>query len=98
MAYVEVYDQATTLGSLKKQVAVAIHKAAVDIGNEDPQTANHANRLFWARQAAADPVGWADKAIWIVMENATIAASPASATDSDVQFVVNSSVNKLLRL
>ena len=99
MAYTDIYNAATVADHvLRKQVAVALAKAAVDIQNEDPATANHSQRLSWARKAADDPVAWAEKAIWIVLENATIQAAPTTTTDSDVQFVVNSAVSSLMRL
>lgn len=98
MAYTDIYTAATDeTHVLRKQVAVALHKAAVDVMNEDDQTADHSQRVAWARRALADPVGWAEKAIWKVLENATIQAAPAEATDNDVQFVVNSAIGSLMR-
>lgn len=99
MAYIDVYDQAVDANStLRKKIAVALHKAATDIAVEDPQTANHPQRLAWARRVISDPVGWSEKAVWTVMQNATIAAAPATATDNDVQFVVNSNVANFIRI
>ena len=96
MAYTDIFAGATVADHvLRKQVAVALHKAAVDIINEPTATEDHSQRMSWARKVLADPVGWAEKAIWKVLENATIQASPATAQDSDVQFVVNSIVNTL---
>lgn len=98
MAYIDIYAAATDVThSLRKQVAVALHKAAVDILNESAATEDHAQRMAWARRALADPVGWAERSIWKVLENATIQAEPAAATDNDVQFVVNSIVSSLMR-
>ena len=99
MAYTDIYDQAVAAAtSLKKKTAVALHKAAVDIINEDAGTALHTDRLTLANRIVSDPVAWADKVIWKVMENATIAADPAAATDSDVQFVTNSMINTILHM
>ena len=97
MAYSAIYDAATVPDSaLRKQVSVAIHKAAVNIRNEDPETANYARRIAWSRQVLSRGgiESMAQAMIWSVLENATIQASPATATDSDVQFVVNSLVNR----
>jgi hypothetical protein len=77
---------------------VALHKAASDIATEDPATADHSQRVAWARRVFSDPVEWAEKTVWIVMQNATIAAAPTTATDSDVQFVVNSNIATFLRM
>jgi hypothetical protein len=97
MAYSAIYTAATDAASpLRKQVAVAIHKAAVDVMNESAATALHQQRYYWARRAVSSadaPLAMASRWIWSVLENATIQAAPATATDSDVQFVVNSLVN-----
>lgn len=95
MAYTDVYNAATDpAAALRKQVTVALVKAAADIRNESAGTANHVRRAAWADLVVSDgPTVWADRVIWRVLENATIAAAPATATDNDVQFVVNSLVN-----
>jgi hypothetical protein len=95
MAYVDVYDAATNeANSLRKKVAVAVVKAVADIRNESAGTANHARRLLWCDRVTADgPQIWAGIVIWRVLENATILANPTTATDNDVQFVVNGLVN-----
>lgn len=98
MAYIDIYAAATDdTHVLRKQVAVALHKAAVDILNESDATANHAQRMAWARRVFSDPVAWSEKAIWKVLENATIQSAPAAATDNDVQFVVNSAIASFIR-
>jgi hypothetical protein len=97
MAYTDIYTAATDdTHVLRKLVAVAMHKAAQDVINEDAETANHNNRLVWARkvtQGADAPVTEAARWIWAVLENATIQAAPTEAADNDVQFVVNALVN-----
>lgn len=102
MAYSDIYNAATVADhSLRKQIAVAIHRAAVDVSNEAENTANHANRLHWSHQVLANnegPQQMAGRWIWKVLENSTIQASPETATDSDVQFVVNSIVNTMANI
>lgn len=97
MAYSDIYTAATDPDHvLRKQVAVAIASAATDILNESSSTENHANRLSWAKKVKLNneaPVNEAGVMIWKVLENATIQASPATAGDSDVQFVVNSLID-----
>ena len=99
MAYTDIYTAATDdTHVLRKQVSVAIHKAAVDVINEDSGTDNHANRITWARKVTSSnmsPVTEAERWIWKVLENATIQAAPTTSTDNDVQFVVNSIVNQM---
>jgi hypothetical protein len=98
MAYTDIYTAATDdTHILRKQTAVALHKAAVDILNEAANTELHKEREFWAFKVMRDPAAWAAIAIWKVLENSTIAAAPTTSTDSDVQFVINGLVNDLWR-
>jgi len=101
MAYVDLYAAATLNDAVEQplfqQVAVAVKKAAYDVTNEDPGTGNHAERLQWARNVhltSDGPQTWAKKMIWRVLDNATIAAAPTTATDADVQFTVNALVDE----
>lgn len=97
MAYVDQYAAAADLEStLNKQVVAAIIKAAADVKAEDPATANHANRLAWATKVSRHDAAVQEMALrrWEILSNSTIAAAPATATDNDVQFVVNSFVNQ----
>ena len=102
MAYTDIYTAAVAEDSvLRKQIAVAMFKAAVDIINEDVSYENHYNRLVWARKILASnsaPITEAEKWIWRVLENATIQANPATATDSDVQFVINSILSYIVNV
>lgn len=99
MAYTDIYDAAVVVNSpLRKRLAVALHKAATDISVEDPQTLNHSQRVAWARKVFADPVGWADKTIWTILQNSTIAATPDTAPDNDVQFAVNSNITAFFNM
>ena len=78
-------------------MVVAVKKAANDIRNEDVGTPNHAEREQWRRNVELitdGPQVWARKMIWRVLDNATIQAAPTTASDNDVQFVVNSLVDE----
>jgi hypothetical protein len=98
MAYTDIYTAATDAAHiLRKQVAIGLYKAAIDIMNESASTADHAQRVAWSRRVISDPLGWSEKAIWKVLENPTIKASPTTALDSDVQFVCNSLVSSLMK-
>lgn len=77
----------------RKQVAGALHSIAVDIIAEDPETADHSNRLTWARKVTADangPVTEAAKWIWLMLTNATFAANPEAADDGAVKTIATS--------
>jgi hypothetical protein len=94
MAYIDIYTAATAVDSvLLKQVTVALFKAAVDIIGESAGTANHANRIVWAKKVtgSADTLkSEASRWIWKVLENTTIQAAPTTSPDNDIQFAVNS--------
>lgn len=89
--YEEIYNLRNS--SLVNRVEVAVAKAAYDVRNEVPETANHANRIIWAASALVDPKTRANEMMWQVLSNATIQASGQASTDNDIQFVVNSLVD-----
>lgn len=96
MAYVDLYNVlCADVGDsvLWRQAFVAVLKAAADIRNEDAETANHANRLAWGESVEQDPAAMVRQMRYRILENATIAAAPTAATDSDVQYVINSLVD-----
>lgn len=80
-------------GALKPRVTAAVAKAAQDVLNEDPGTANHVARVAWAKAALQNAQAAAEEMMWGVVGNATIQASGDSSTDNDIQFVVNGLIN-----
>lgn len=88
-----VLNQGTGDHRLWRQVFVALLEAATDIRNEDPDTANHANRLTWALDVEQNTTTHVLAMRARILENATLAADPGGATDNDVQYVVNSLIN-----
>jgi len=99
MAYTDEYALfADNANDIHKKVARAIDLAARDVINEDEGTANHAIRIVWAQWMRADPdrvIAEAHRAMLRVLDNATVSAAGNTATDNDVQFVVNSIVNTM---
>jgi hypothetical protein len=91
MALIDQYNLAYS-GNLPKRVCAACWTAAVNILNEDAGTANHANRVLWAKAALQEAVsGTMVKRITVdCAQNASIAAAGEAATDNDIQFIVNS--------
>lgn len=79
--------------NMKKRVTVAIAVAAQNILAEDGGTTNHANRVIWADEALKDAQLMAEKIMWRVLGNASIAANGEASSDSDIQFVVNSLID-----
>lgn len=92
MALQDIYDLTFQAEELRQRVHGACISAAVDVLNEDAGTANHANRLAWAKAVlVAEPGNALIKHVYrFVLSNATVLAAGAEATDNDLQFVVNS--------
>jgi len=75
------------------QLCGVLFNAARDIEAEHPDTGNHANRLLWAAKVKANRKAMARAMMADVLENATIAADVANATDSDVAWQVASLID-----
>lgn len=99
MGYIEEHDLFRDTGNdLHKKVSRAIDVAARNVVNEDPGTANHAERFVWASKARQNPDNILNEAHqWMlaVLDNPTIAAAGNASTDNDVQFVVDSLVDTM---
>lgn len=99
MSYIAEFDLLfDETNDLHKKVARAIDKAARDVIAEDPGTANHAQRLRWAEAMRADVDKIREEAhrvMPLVLDNPTVSSAGNTATDNDVQFVVNSLVDRL---
>lgn len=97
------YDELLTLAStasgtsLQRQIRVAVVVAADVIRAESTGTANHANRLLWARQAMTQPNIEADRMLWAVLaqNRAFTTAQILGASDATVQTAVNAAVDLL---
>ena len=82
-------------GTLFIKVKVACFIAANAITAEPTATANHVNRLLWAKQVYEDPEREARRMLWAVLaanQGATL-AQIQGATDAQVQTNVNASVD-----
>jgi hypothetical protein len=87
---------------LRYATTAACINASEDILNEDPQTANHANRVIWANRP---PEVNAIQIMVAVARNTTVQSKWADRTtqnleewlrfdDGDIQFIVNSNVDR----
>lgn len=80
---------------LRQQIKIAIAVAAQTITNEAAGTANHAQRVVWAKTALGNPDAEVERVKWYVLA-ANAAATPAQITGADdptVQAQVNAAVN-----
>lgn len=92
--YAELFDLRAD-SALRNRIAVACVVAAEAIRSEDAATANHANRLLWAKAVFANPVGEAERMLWAVLaaNKALSEAQIKGASDAAVQTAVNAAVN-----
>lgn len=98
MALIDQYNfwnTAITQSTMRNRAAAAAMNAARDVLNEDAGTANHALRVKWAASVFDDVNRAGADLIPFLAANATIAAAGDAATDNDIQFVVNGSINTL---
>ena len=100
MAFAATYDVAVDPDHVfRKQLAGALHCIARDIINEAANVEDHARRLTWARSitASADgPVTEAGRWVWLMLTNATFAASPTTADDGAVKTIATSFLPTML--
>jgi hypothetical protein len=86
----------TKSATLRHRTAAAIAAAAEDVKNESAATANHADRFTWAvgvLEITGGPETEAERLMWLVLQNTTIANAGEAATDNEIQFVINGLVN-----
>lgn len=81
--------------SMRQRTLGATLKAANDIINEDPGTANHTERLAWAKSVFLDPIKYSIQMQSFVATNATVQSNGGEATDNDIQYIVNSNINNV---
>lgn len=82
-------------GVLTDKIKVACFIAAEVVRTEATGTANHANRLLWAKQVYGNPAGEAVRMTWAVLAQNAGAALGAitGASDATVQTAVNAAVD-----
>lgn len=98
MAYTDVYNAAIDT-AFQGRCLVATWVAAQAIINESAQTPDHVARLDWAQRILQDRANITPRQLAMqVLRNTTIAANPATATDGDLQFQVNSIIADLVRI
>jgi hypothetical protein len=89
--------------SFSARVALLALKSAVAVANEDPATADHADRVAWASKALRGDINNKQLASAIIASNssitATINATPANlgsdVPDGDIEFALNSIITAL---
>ena len=82
-------------GDLRNKIEVACIIAAEAIRVEDPATANHANRLVWAKRAFTSPGAIRDEMLMALLaaNSAAEVAAITGATDVVIQTKVNAAVD-----
>ena len=92
--YDELYGLREDPGLLKK-IEVACWIGADVVRSEDPGTANHANRLLWAKAVLEDPEDMALSMLPILLAQNKAAAVGAitGATDNSIQTAVENAID-----
>jgi hypothetical protein len=82
---------------LIEKIVVAVAVAGDTIRTEDVGTANHANRLVWAKAAFEDPRSVGKKTVWAVLaaNKSNTTAQITGATDAQIQTAVDDVVDVL---
>jgi glucose-6-phosphate isomerase len=93
MALIDQYNLQYLHTLLRQRTQIAIESAAYNVLNEDPGSANHANRIVWANTVLNNPEKMMNLEMAMVVQNPTIEAEGDNAADSDIQFVVNGLVD-----
>lgn len=93
-SYTELFDLIQD-SDLRNKVAVAVGVAADTIRVEDAGTANHANRVIWAKGAFSDPMAEAEKMLWAVVSanSGQTIANIQGASDVSIQTNVDAVVD-----
>lgn len=96
--YAELYTLSSN-NDLLNRTTVSILIAAEAIRVEDDQTANHANRLQWARAVLSNADREARRVLWaLLVQNRTLTvAQLTGVTDSALQTSVNTAVLSFVR-
>lgn len=98
MTYATTYAAATD-AAFQGRCIVATWVAAQDILSESTNTPDHQARLDWANRVLTDATNMSPRVLAMqVLRNAVIAANPSTASDSDIQFQVNSTIDALVRV
>lgn len=101
-AYIDSFKVRYETPSVQHQTEVAVMHAVTDINNEGEAVPDHANRLAWANWATGASSMAVVPFLWPVAMNPEIAGAvgtdPSGSTvpDTDVQFVVNSNVDRVI--
>lgn len=97
--YAELLTLASTASgdTLRNRIRVAVVVAADIVRAEAPATANHANRLVWAKKVLENPDAEAIKMLWAVLaqNRAATVTQITSADDATVQTAVNNAIDLL---
>lgn len=98
MAYADIYNAAND-EMFQGRCQVAMWKAAQDILSEDPQSDNHSQRFDWATAVLRNTARISKIQLAMqILKNSTIASSPGSASDGDIQFQANSVIDDLISI
>lgn len=80
--------------TLRSRIESALDKTATDIIYEDLGTANHAERILWAKDVLYSDIDMVSKMMGLLVQNASLQNSGNDASDNDILFIVASYVDE----
>lgn len=93
MALIDKYNLRHGSAVLRNRIAAACATAALDVLYEADTTPNYTQRRGWAISALTDASGMAERMMWAVIADATIATKGEAATDAEIQNAVNGRID-----
>lgn len=92
---IELYNLRYGVGGaeLKNRIEMQLGKTAQYILIENPATANHAERLNWAKLTLRDPQTMVEKMHSAILTDATISANGAASTDLQIESAVAAQID-----
>jgi hypothetical protein len=94
---IDLYTLVYNTGEIfENRIIGAILNSSASILVEAVTVDKHTERLAWAKRVILDARSEAKRMKPVLFSNATIASSGSSCADSDLQWVVNQSVNLFL--
>jgi hypothetical protein len=69
--------------------AAVVSYALYLLGTQTPTE----GQLAWAREALREPRQWGDRLSWYVVGNANYISTGSSVTDSDIEYIVQTTIN-----
>jgi hypothetical protein len=86
-------DRMAVRGVIVSRCTSVVANYALFILGEDPGTANHANRINWARDAIKSAGGFGESVSWHVLNQTPFINNGSGITDAELTGAVETAIN-----